>query len=749
MPIVTSTSGYADYPISALPKDVVLALRARKNYRRLNATLIRLQCFLEITGQHISTSKLSSSPWTAVLQDFVAANFSSRFAKIGAPWTPLSELRNACREIDPDIAFAEFPSSWNRSSWDPRFAERVDAFEAQTLVDERVGLWSGWTVESATAEKHSLRFWQFYNRYGSAATASLTEACRQWFSARRRNAIPVIDDLAEWLSSRTIPVDTTDASMLGSAMREFYQNYFRTRNRAGISLARLTVAWGDFYRLMNEHVFGRIWATPIPALPFARAKKVFGINTNVSATGDGFHVKTALITPVPLHVTDSQAKELLFRDIKHDFDLLLAWARAEIEQARLRVERRRAAAKLGVPNERSLTGINTGMHYRRSRECPEYFEHASATFESFGLAHLESGIARYIYPTPLAEISWELGVPSAELLLAHATVLVATNPAITTGFLETLEMFDKNGDRTGLIQTDAGWHLVGAKRRRGSRLAEQKFVLNAEALRVVEDIIDLTQPLRDWLRERQQSDWRLLFLGAPSIGASPKSWNASSAASLKEPWLAERFEKLLNLDSQEATELSKRFSLKRLRGSAGVLVYLETGSVQRMAKALGHAEWNPKLLDRYLPHPIQQFFCERWIRLFQTGILCEALRDSSFLLEATQFASMDELDAFLENHAIRTLPVGLAEDRPRTAREPESKVVFGIETGILTLLMSISCAVRETTRIPCGRAMRWAKICDRLVPHLESQSEQPEFRSMVTEARRQADPCRVKAFLYG
>jgi hypothetical protein len=44
-----------------------------------------------------------------------------------------------------------------------------------------------------------------------------------------------------------------------------------------------------------------------------------------------------------------------------------------------------------------------------------------------------------------------------------------------------------------------------------------------------------------------------------------------------------------------------------------------------MAEALGHKYYRPELLSFYLPESILNFFQSRWIRIFQKGIICEAI----------------------------------------------------------------------------------------------------------------------------
>lgn len=51
-----------------------------------------------------------------------------------------------------------------------------------------------------------------------------------------------------------------------------------------------------------------------------------------------------------------------------------------------------------------------------------------------------------------------------------------------------------------------------------------------------------------------------------------------------------------------------RLSPTAFRASCGVEVYLDTHSVEAMAKALGHTTYSSALLSSYLPEPILDFF---------------------------------------------------------------------------------------------------------------------------------------------
>lgn len=752
MPIFSTTQCFTGYPLQAVRPALAAALADAITNRLFNGIVLRLECYLQVTQQTLDLDETSSDLGLNKLSGFIAALFSNRFHERRRPWHLAYLFRKGLYTAGAShTPLLEFPTTGNIDSWATDFVAKVREFDNADLDAERSAFWQGWVVKNADGKQHHLTLWPIHLRYGAEFTEELYQAARLSILGRRDTRVPILNQFARYLAAYPYAINFQNPKELGRLLTAFFEDYFRTAHAQGVGLLTASHRWQAFCILLEQHLLDQIWANPLPALPRPQTKKVRGANTNLRKTATGHEVKQALVTAVPLHVTDAEAKELLFRDIRRDVDLLMCWARAEIVGARERLKRRKNIAPNGIVSTAGVASQTTGLRYRLSRDNPDHLTHAAATFEARGFTHLRDGRpVHLIYPSPSNQTAWELGIPTHTLLLAHSTILVATHPIITTSFLENLNLFDKNGQQTGFVKTDAGWYLIGNKPRKGVSKAEQRVLLNAETMRVVRDLIDLTQPIREYLRGQGDDLWRRLFLATSSLGVMPTLWRPTQEAHREVGWLAERFHATVNINAIEAEDLARRFSLKRLRSSAGVLVYLETGSVEQMAKALGHEQWNPSLLDRYLPQPIQEFFVERWIRLFQAGIICEALKNSPYLLDASSFQSMVELDAFLEHHALKRIPAHLEDpDAPNHAIPHLTQLVFGIEVGILTLLVSLQNAVATATGEPCGRAVMWARVAERLVPHLEAQTEQPEFHAIVAEAKRHADAGKVEALIYG
>jgi hypothetical protein len=217
--------------------------------------------------------------------------------------------------------------------------------------------------------------------------------------------------------------------------------------------------------------------------------------------------------------------------------------------------------------------------------------------------------------------------------------------------------------------------------------------------------------------------------------------------------MAESLENTTSLNREQRAQYAQRFSLPALRASCGVLVYLKTRSIREMAEALGHAGDDGKLIHRYLPEPISAFFQERWIRIFQAGILVEALKDSDQLFAATGFGSINEIDVFLKNHALK-LPKENHSDEsfnsPKSGSIPKTNIVFGVNAEILTMLVSLQHAVENATKVVHEKARYWAEISQHIISHLENlDSYRPDLMEYLEYAKCNANPSMMEPLIYG
>lgn len=202
-----------------------------------------------------------------------------------------------------------------------------------------------------------------------------------------------------------------------------------------------------------------------------------------------------------------------------------------------------------------------------------------------------------------------------------------------------------------------------------------------------------------------------------------------------------------------------RLSVTAFRASCGVEIYLDTHSVETMAKALGHTTYSSTLLSSYLPEPILAFFQTRWIRVFQRGLICEAMKDSPYILQATRFETLDELHTFLENHAIRQIPEHLQNPDYLSRRSQEEvaveqldedgQVLLSVDAGILTALLSLKMAVSNAQQKSniCAKAIYWAKFTDLVVHHIED-GYNSDLQDYLRTAQQHANAEHMEGLIY-
>lgn len=747
MTILKASACFSGYRHRAIDPSLVTQLCAplpEKHTLAVGRALLRLECYLQITNQTLNSADLADKVASPILEGFMGALYAGALGKGTLPATSSSMLKLAMAAAYPQL---QLPAHTTTARLTEELATLAARFRATELNLERVAFWAGWSGQSLAGKTAHLRLWEYHELYGSTATQMLANAVLGWWSSNRADGLPPIQALIDEACRRTPAVDFQDPISLGAFLQDFFKSWLRSRGEKERRTRTSVVIWHKLVVLMESQLFDQVWASPLPAVPHPKAKTTSGTACRITISEEGTEVKESLLTPVPLEISDDQAFNLLFRDIQHDHDVVQKWAMAEIELAQSRVIDRRRLSCQGYAYTFKKPPSEPGpsKEERLSRDSPSYLAHAASTLHAYGLDHIgDECRTSVMYPRPYALITWELALPMPALMLAHGAVLVDEHPQLTPALLAEFNLYDSKGRKTGLKKVDGAWVLTGFKVRSGPPDAQKDIVLTERSLWVIHCIEDLTQHTRSWLKARNDDTWRRLFIAIATIGRPPKAWSPSTEAHRHVHWLAARIEELSGTTPEHSRRLAKRFSLRRVRASKAVLVYIESSSLEKMSKALGHKDCTQSLLDFYLPKVIQDFFMERWIRLFQTGIICEAMKDSPFLLNASSFSSIDQLENFLDEHMLRRVPAHMNRPATPTTGEESSQLVFGLSEENLTVLRSIELAVIESPRQANARSRRWAKVSERLFPHLETQCEQPDLKRMARSAIARANSALVQ-----
>lgn len=97
----------------------------------------------------------------------------------------------------------------------------------------------------------------------------------------------------------------------------------------------------------------------------------------------------------------------------------------------------------------------------------------------------------------------------------------------------------------------------------------------------------------------------------------------------------------------EKAGITQALSFSTIRTTMGVLEWFKTGSVKSVAMKLGNS--NRVAMKHYLPEPLINAFNTRRVRQFQNLLIIAATKDEKYMLEATDFSCLEDLNLFLRN----------------------------------------------------------------------------------------------------
>ena len=228
-------------------------------------------------------------------------------------------------------------------------------------------------------------------------------------------------------------------------------------------------------------------------------------------------VSQKLLTQIPLSVTDKEATELLFKRIEGDFNQVVLWARRQID----RIAHRLNAIDQACDQGDLITlgsRISSRAYGQPVMAMNSLIRTVKETHNGFTIidhamrGHLVSATG---ISFSTAELAANLAMPTKYAIAPIAIWLVAQQPVLTDASLLACQLFDRNGKRTGFVRTDSGSVLVVKKNRKGK---QQEVVLSDDAASVIELLIQITSPVRSYLKEKGDDAWRRLFIVAGGQG---------------------------------------------------------------------------------------------------------------------------------------------------------------------------------------------------------------------------------------
>ena len=633
------------------------------------------------------------------------------------------------------------------------------------FLSERMDYWRGWWSYNKTNMPWFIPLNGVYYHYGLRLTNKLFFQLNKAYSGARQFLTSGVSVFCHWLPQSGFTEEQFEDPHAVDVLFQQFLLHFMTKgfnNGAGSDIKQLIKRWQVFVAFAENHLLNHVFAKPIGKIVMPAPATIKGSERRIKNTPEGIEVKEKLLTDIPLHVTDEEAIELLFKQIQTDYDHIVNTATILANDLWQRYERRKQLALNGQvkPSKAKNNLTKKERQWIIHKDNPEWLANAAATFETVGFVQVEfkQPLVCSSYSISKAEMAYALGLPTAYALIPYMALLVSEHPNIVASFLTEFELYDEQERLTGFVELDHVWVLDGCKHRAGAENAQQIVILTGKSKRWIEEIIAITDCIRQHLKRHRDDGWRYLFLTSgrafvptrmQSQYAHARTWTGNNSF----------YDKLcvpsLGMAPEQAKKLSDRFNLGTLRASKGVLIYLKTHDVKAMAKALGHKEYSPKTLSHYLPALIFDFFQSRWIRLFQQGMIVEAMKESHYLLEAAAFNSMNEFHIFMKNHALKKIPEHLEYPElsvsTRYSNIPVEEIVFNINTVTLTLLLSLQAAVIQAKQPVCGKARYWSQVTEHVVARIEQGSDYgtgEELKHYLIMAKKQANPKKLEALIY-
>ena len=772
--IIQNTISLRNYDFEILNRSTVELIHEKfndfmtdkSNFSNIGITLKLFECYLQITNQRFQLQETFDLGFNDLIVSFIGALWSDTFLsgtdRARYKFTHLFiKIINSIKNIIPLFFIPKIsPKNIRENLYIKNYIEK---FNNIALINEKIFYWKGWWSYDKLNDPWFIPLNGIYKCYGPQFTEKLFFQLNLANSNGVGGWKPYVSDFLRWLPFSGYTIEKFDDPIsVHNLFRDCLKAYLTNKHKENedISIQQLIIYFRRLTAFVEKYLLGIIFAEPFGKLILPHPTAIKGRERRIKRTADGIEVKEKLLTEIPLQITDEQAIELLFSVINEDFNHVVSVSEKLSSDLWRRYQRRKTLAKNGVVRPERYT---TSMHdndwkFIIHKNNPEYLSNIAATFEFFGFQYNKNK-RPIIRPYPPASIfltdaAFDLGLPTSYVLLPYMALLVAEHPNIVPSFLTDFELYNKHGKLTGFIKLDGGYILDGRKKRRGPEHAQQIISLTKKSTLLVKKIIEITDCVRTHLKKIGDNNWRYLFLTCGN-GFSPSKMESQyhHAKRSKNTIYQELSKQANKMHSDRTEKISDNFNLSALRASKAVLIYLQSRSVKAMSDALGHKEYNSKTLSHYLPDPILDFFQTRWIRIFQQGLIVEAMKDSPHLLIATKFSSMSDFHEFMKNHALKKFPPHLEDpgSNDTVSLDIDSEIIFSINSAILSLLLSLQKAVFNSKKRVCGIAAYWNEVATHIVKYIENTTgnvKGDEFKSYLNEARLHVNSEKMESIIY-
>ncbi len=640
----------------------------------------RFNFFLSITSQNLTFKKLNNKKYiTSLLDEFYSFMFSKdnlfHYSK-----TNQGRYNKIFTAIEQSLSIT---------------ITRVCNFDYGKLPTEKLEYFHGWYVGKGK-ECLFINLVNFYNSFGKKLTNEYFTKIKMFILGKNLKSFrgPLLTTFLNHLALKK-ELFFTDEELV-----TIMKNFFVIHQEKGNDINTVKSEWNYFVFLVH-------YLFPLENHEKYILPKQSNYDSHIK-TKNGKQYKTKLITEIPLELYDNEVFDILFKKINQDVNLVAEWADYTIN-----------------------------YHYQKFLNVKEEFK-VKSEYYNLGIKEIAMiKFGKYDRITK-AHVYDSDSYFNRNVLFAVGIKLILNHPEITDSFIYNCDYLGEKDNIVGLQNTDQGTYLIGYKLRKGQNLAEQKILLNEDSYKAISILLEMTKDIRKNLRDNNNPLYKKLFISAGVNNLITSDFPQQSFMVNKEPHnhIINYLEKHHDVSYEDSVQFAKNISLTKVRASRGVQVYFETQSTTQMAKALGHTKYDPQLLNRYLPAPILDFFQRRWILLFQKGIICEAMKDSEFLLKASSFNSMEKLNTFLENHTLKNIP-DVSKKNNNQTKDDNLKVYISVDEEKIAALLSIGKAIENSTDLNkvSSKAIYWKQLGEEIVKEINNNHSYMQYRGIVANAK--------------
>ncbi len=762
MTIIKYSKSLKYYPHNYIQREVVIQLlteiTSKNSYIRPKMLVKMFEAICDLTDNRISTLNLQHSSFAELTYSFLGGLFSGEIItlKEDALINNIDAFYIAAANISKNIIRDDqFDNPTNRRKFLNENKPKFISYWKETkksINKNRLKYWCGFSIKGRKGEVNYLELQGVYENISPKLALLCYKQISEETLKRTRPDVTVYNNFFNYLAKNNDKYNIStfiDSRSIDILFKNYCKDYFlielKEKKR---NIHSVTSNWNMFIgRVTDTFLKPGIWKKPISGrLPHIINQGTNSKKTNIKKNHDGIEVKKKLLTDIPIQITDQEAIKLLFGNIESDLKTIESWAISQAKDLYDRYQNRKKFSLKGT--------VFSSIQKDFGRKSPEYQElihHLAATYEAQG--HENGFSFRFQSKITCRDIMHTLGIPkNSHDLAPYKFLLTIYHPEITPTYLRDLELYDKRGNLVGFVEIDGVYWLTGYKDRKTPAHAEQRIKLRENSAKLIKELIEITESVRLALKNENNDLWRFLFINySNGMKKKIKSSNITYNKSQKD----RNISSYINFSNQIQEFTDKRgekldqfiwnVSLSTIRASSAILVYLNTYDIQEMSRALGHTNATKDKLREYLPEPIFAFFQSRWIRLFQKAIICEAMKESEYILNATKFQTIDELHIFLMNHALNNKSTFYNKEKKspniKNKLESNSHVYFSVDQGILVTLLSLEHAVKSSSknRPISGYAKYWSKVSE-LITNEINRCNDRNLKTILIKAEKNIKP---------